>query len=398
MESIQVIIIGAGPGGTSAAIRLAQNGFKVALIDRAMPVGSKNLSGGVLWGNDLAEILPEWQEEAPIERHIINKKVGFLSNDDSTVLDFNFNEWNSKPYNGVSILRAKFDDWLASKASEAGVAVLSGITIDSLIIENDQIKGVRQGNEELRADIVILAEGANPRLMLKHGLSFKGQKQFKRKDMMLGIKEVLTIDQKLLEERFLLEKDQGIAGEFVLGNIPGGIKAGGFFYTNKSTISLGVVIHLDSFPEDKASSAQHRTYKVQEYFKNHPYISRLIKDSTSIEYGAKLIPEMPIDRFPNFYGNGYLIVGDAAGFVFSNGIVIQGMNYAIKSGILAADTIIEANGNYSATKLAMYQKKLSNSYILKDFKKFKNVKKMTKNSKLFEIYPKAINTGFKEVF
>ena len=85
-----VIVIGAGVAGTSASIKLAQNGLKVVLIDRGLPIGSKNLSGGVLWGNDLADILPNWIDEAPIERYIVNKKIGFLSEKDATVFDFHF--------------------------------------------------------------------------------------------------------------------------------------------------------------------------------------------------------------------------------------------------------------------------------------------------------------------
>ena len=151
MQNADVIIVGAGPAGSSAAIRLAQNGINAILIDRGMPVGSKNLSGGVLWGNDLAEIIPNWQEEAPLERYIINKKVGFLSHEDATVIDMHFDEWNNFPNAGWSLLRAPFDEWLAFKAQEAGASVLSGINITELIEEDGKILGVKQGNEELRA-------------------------------------------------------------------------------------------------------------------------------------------------------------------------------------------------------------------------------------------------------
>ena len=388
-----VIIIGAGVAGSSAAIKLAQGGAKVVLIDRAMPIGSKNLSGGVLWGNDLEEILPNWQEEAPIERYIINKKVGFLSQEDATVLDMHFNDWNNKPHNGVSVLRAPFDEWLAGKAEEAGVAVLSGITIDELIFEKEAIIGVRQGAETLKAPIVIIAEGANPRLLLKHGLTYRGEeKRYDYSDMMIGIKEVIQLKRDVMEERFLLEDGQGLAGEFILGNIPGDVLSGGFFYTNKDTLSLGVIVHMDSL------TSKDRAYEVIEHFKKHPYIARFIKGGESVEYGAKIIPEFSIKKFPQLYGNGFMVIGDAAGFVFSNGMLIQGMNYGIKSGILAAETALEAikSKSYDAFTLGLYEKKLKNSYILKDFKHFSKVKKMTKNPRLFKVYPRAINSGFKE--
>lgn len=388
-----VIIIGAGVAGSSCAIKLAQNEIKTVLIDRGMPIGSKNLSGGVLWGNDLEEIIPNWQEEAPIERYIINKKVGFLSESDATVLDFHFDSWNNKPYPGVALLRAKFDEWLAQQAEEAGVVVLSGITVDELVFENGAVVGVKQEDEILTAPIVIIAEGANPRLLLKHGMTYRGaEDRYDYGDMAIGLKEVIKLDQKILEERFLLEGNQGLAGEFIMGNIPDSdVLAGGFFYTNKASLSIGCVVHLDSM------RTKDRVYEIIEHFKNHPYIARLLKGGESIEYGAKLIPEMDYKKFPAPSGDGFMVIGDAAGFVFSNGIMIQGMNYGIKSGLLAADTAIEAkqNGDYTAKSLKSYDKALNNSYVMKDFKKLKNVKKMTKNPRLFKVYPKGINDGFR---
>ncbi|OLS27197.1 MAG: Electron transfer flavoprotein-ubiquinone oxidoreductase [Candidatus Heimdallarchaeota archaeon LC_2] len=388
-----VIIIGAGVSGTSASIKMAQEGLKVVLIDRGLPIGSKNLSGGVLWGNDLAEILPNWMDDAPIERFIINKKVGFLSERDATVFDFHFDSWKEKPYPGVSILRASFDDWLAKQAQEAGVAVLSGITVDELVFEDGKVVGVKQGNEELRAPITIIAEGVNPRLLLKHNLTYrKEETRYDYPDMMIGLKEVIQLDKSVLEERFLLEDNAGVAGEFILGNMNDSeVLAGGFFYTNKESLSIGVIVHLDSL------SSEDRSYEVIEQFKKHPYIKRLLKDGISIEYGAKMVPEFGIKKMPDFYGDGYMVIGDAAGFVFSNGLVIQGMNYGIKSGILAAETAKEAitKSNFSSSTLSLYHKKLKKSYILKDFEKFKNVKKMTKNKRLFKTYPNAINDGFR---
>ncbi len=391
----EVIIVGAGPAGSATAIRLAQNNVNVVLIDRGMPIGSKNISGGVLWGNDLAEIIPDWQEEAPFERIITNKKVGFLSEEDATIMDLHFHGWNNKPYAGVSVLRAGFDEWLSEKAAEAGATVLDGITIDSLIIENGNVVGVKQGDEELRANVVILAEGVNARLMLENKL-FRdpSKKQYLRKEIMGGYKEVYHLEQSLLEERFRLDGNEGMAGEFIIGNIPGDVLAGGFFYTNKNTLSIGTIVHLDSLNTgDKA-------YEAIEYFKSHPYIRKMIKGAELIEYGSKLIPEMGIKGFPNFYGDGWMVVGDAAGFVFSNGLLVQGMNYAIKSGILAADTYIEAkrSSNYSSSQLKQYEKKLKNSYILKDFKNFSKVKLVTKNKRLFKTYPDALNGGMKAFF
>ncbi len=395
MKDFDVIVVGAGVGGCAAAIKLAQLGKNVLLLERGQPAGSKNLSGGVLWGNDLAEIIPNWQSEGPVERFVLNKKVGFLSEKDATVIDLHFNDWDKPPYNGSIVLRAKFDEWLANQAKDNGVTVLDGITVDRLLVENGKVVGIESQKDAVKAPITIIMDGANSRLTLEAGLRKEKKMSDAKSKFMLGLKDVLRMDKETIEERFALGEKQGVAGEFVLGNIPGKVKAGGFFYTNHDSISLGVVVHLDSL------TSSDRTYRVLEKFKEHPYIQRLIKDGDSIaplkEYGAKLIPEAGYNMMPQLYGDGFLVGGDAAGFVFSNGLVIQGMNYAIKSGILAADAASKSldRNDYSKASLKSYQKLLENSYVLKDLKKFRNVTRMTKNENLFKKYPHAINAGFK---
>lgn len=118
---------------------------------------------------------------------------------------------------------------MAFKAQEAGASVLSGINITELIEEDGKIVGVKQGNEELRAPVVIIAEGANW-LMLKHDLTYDpGKTRYDHSDYMIGLKEVFELDLQIIEERFMLDEKQGMAGEFILGNIPDGIKSGGYF-------------------------------------------------------------------------------------------------------------------------------------------------------------------------
>ncbi len=395
MDEYQVIVVGGGVGGIAASIKLAQAGVKVVLVDRGSPVGSKNLSGGVLWGNDLTEILPNWQDEAPIERFVYNKKVGFLSENDATVLDLHFPEWEKKPYVGSIVLRARFDAWLAEEAKKAGVVVLEGINVDNLIIEDNYVRGIISSGEELRAPVTIIMDGANSRLTHELGIR-KGKNLSEEKSKFaLGVKEVISLDRETLEERFNLQDKEGVAGEFVLGNQSNEVLAGGFLYTNYDSISLGIIVHLDTL------GTKDRSYEVFNKFKEHPYISKLLRKGDvlmdHVEYGAHLVPEGGINTLTRIHGNGYMVGGDAAGFIFSNGLVIQGMNYAIKSGLLAAKATKAAldKKDYSELSLIEYTKMIEASFIYKDLKKFSKVHKMTKNKNLFKIYPKAINEGLK---
>jgi len=84
------------------------------------------------------------------------------------------------------------------------------------------------------------------------------------------------------------------------------------------------------------------TYDIIEQFKEHPSIAPLIDGGTVAEYGAHMIPEGGLEMVPKLFGDGYMIVGDSAGFGFSNGLVLQGMNYAFLSGILAGEAAVEA--------------------------------------------------------
>ena len=389
-EDYDVIVIGAGFGGIATAIQTAKYGLKTMLIDRGDPVGSKNLSGGVLWGHELDELLGEgWWEKAPLERHIVQKKISLLTEDNSFVLDWRFDEWAHEPYNGWSILRAKFDPWFAQQAELAGAEVYSGIKIDEFAYDDGRIVGIRESGDTFRANVVVIADGANSRLTLKAGL----RDEMPPRDYLLGIKEVHHMNGSLINDKFSLGEGQGMASEHIIGYLDGGVLAGGFLYTNKSSISLGIVVHLETLWEKGIKSTD-----ILEQFKQHPLISNMIEGGSMIEYGAHLVPESGYKMMPRLSGDGFLVVGDAAGFVFSNGLVIQGMNYAARSGIIAAEAIKAAHdaGDFSARSLKRYERLLKQSYVLKDLKKFKKVHKITKNPRIFKEYPAFATDVFKD--
>lgn len=370
MSEFDAIVVGAGPAGSAAAIRLANRKLNVLLVERADPPGSKNVSGGILWGNALAEIIPDWEKEIPTERLITRKGTTFLTRDSSISIDFRSRKL-LESRSGYSVLRARMDSALANTARKAGAMVVTGVTVDRVAMKDNQVIGVEQDGEVITSDAVILAEGANPRVAIDSGL----RPPIGDRDVAIGVKQVIRLPENTINERFNLKGNEGFAGEYVLSYLEGEAEAGGFLYTNKDTISIGVVISSSKLRED----GQTHSYDIMESFVQHPHVATLLDGGKLEEYSAHLVCEGGIDSVPKLYGNGYMIAGDAAGFTFSNGLMIQGMNYAITSGIAAADTLIEAKekGNFSSDALSSYERRLDSSYVLRDLKSFRNIDKVT---------------------
>ncbi|MFW9855307.1 MAG: FAD-dependent oxidoreductase [Candidatus Thorarchaeota archaeon] len=395
-ERYDVIICGAGVAGSATAIRLMQKNpeLKVALIDRGDPIGSKNVSGGVLWGSALEEIIPEWWTKAPIERRIIQKRTGLLTKTDALTVDFHYPNWRSNPDgspNAVSLLLGKFVHWLAEEAERSGAHVYSGITVDDLSRDPEgRINGIYQADDFFECDVVVIADGANSRLALSSGLC----KEMKKEHYGLAVKEILSLSAKTINDRFNnLTATTGLAAEYVIGGLPNGIRAGGFLYTNEETLSLGVIIQIDTLTDPEFPPV-----KVYETFKQHPHIRNLVEGAELLQYSSHWVPEGGIHMVPQLFDDHVLVVGDAAGLVLSNGMIIQGINYAIESGIMAADTIHDAyrKRDFSRATLKQYERKLDKS-VLKDLKNFKNVHKITRNPRLYDQYPDIFLEMFHEM-
>ena len=128
-DKFDVIIVGAGVAGSAAAIKLAQAGLQVVVIERGPFPGSKNLSGGVLYGRVLTQLIPNYWEQAPIERYITDEVVTFMTGDSSFNIDYKTQSFSTPPYNGVSVLRSRFDRWLAEQAESAGAMLVPGIRV-----------------------------------------------------------------------------------------------------------------------------------------------------------------------------------------------------------------------------------------------------------------------------
>lgn len=382
-DEFDAIVVGAGMAGSSAAIRLAQGGANVLLLERGAEPGAKNLSGGILWGHDLDPILPDWWREMPVERHIVRKRFGFLTGERALSFDFEDGDWKKEPYVAHSVLRARTDAWLAKKAEEAGATVVPAVPVDQLHWEGSRVRGIVQGGEVMTAPVTILADGANSRLSL--GTPIRPNPRLSAEATELGMKEVYRLDPAVIEDRFAVGPGEGHAEEWVTGIFPPGVLGGGFLYTNRDTVSLGLIVNLQSLFGKGVYSQE-----LIEQFKLHPAIASRIKGAELVEYGAKLISSGWASRPSAFYGDGWMVTGDAAGFVFSNGLVIQGMNYAIRTGILAAEATLEARaaGGGSAASLAGYARRLETSGVIHDFRDFERMDDVKWNPRFYSAYPK----------
>lgn len=370
MSEFDAIVVGGGPAGTSAAMRLAANKLNVLLVEKADPPGSKNVSGGVLWGNSLGSVMPDWEKTAPLERYVKSKGIGFLTKESSINIDFRSTKFDST-HTGYTVLRTKLDQFMNKKAKDSGATVVNGVTVDRLAFDGKKVIGVEQDGDIITSDAVILAEGANPRVAIDSGI----RPPLKDEDVAIGVKEVIKLPEKTINERFNLKEKEGFAGEYVLGFLEGGVEAGAFLYTNKDSISLGVVISMKHLRENNKTYS----FDLIEQFKEHPSIAPLVEGGTVDEYSAHMVQEGGLASVPKLYGDGYMIAGDAAGFSFSNGLVLQGMNYAIASGVAAADTIVEAKGGsgISENSLSRYREKLMDSFVLRDMYTFKGIQDVT---------------------
>jgi electron transfer flavoprotein-quinone oxidoreductase len=137
-----------------------------------------------------------------------------------------------------------------------------------------------------------------------------------------------------------------------------------------------------------------------EEFRLHPSVAPLLEGGELVEYGAHLIPEAGLKIVPQLSGDGWLVAGDAAGFVYSNGLVIHGMNYAIRSGIIAGEAALHAKtaNDFSAASLASYDARIKESYIWKDFKRFKKMHSFVWDQNVHHAIPGLVEGVFKDLF
>ncbi|MFH1080258.1 MAG: FAD-dependent oxidoreductase [Pseudomonadota bacterium] len=392
MEKFDVIVAGAGLAGLAAAYTLAGSGLEVLVLERGDYPGAKNVTGGRLYMNPVRDLFPGLWNKAPLERFIVHEGAVLMATERSIAINYSGNELRTEPHQSYSVLRAKFDRWLAEQAEAKGAMLLTKVRVDEVIHEDERIVGVLAGGDELRADVVIACDGVLSLVSEKAGLRTYGSPH----DYGVGIKEVIALDPGVINDRFHLEGNEGAARLFI-GEATGGLFGGGFLYTNKESISLGIVIGIQSLLE--AASEPNAPFLL-DAFKQRPEIAPLIKDGTTVEYAAHVIPEGGFKTLGPLYGNGILVAGDAAGLALNIGFTVRGMEYALASGYYAAQAVMKAKeaGNFSRESLSIYQQLLEESFVLKDFKNFQETPAVLTNPRFFRHYPELAGNLMADIY
>lgn len=384
-ERFDVVVAGAGPAGASAALVLARAGRSVCLLERGPYPGAKNMYGGVVYGRILDGLVPNWWEQAPVQRWVTRRGTMVMTDTQAIRLDVHSDAWGSPPYNGATALRPDFDRWLAQLARHAGAALVTSTTATGLLRDGDgRVRGVRtdRPDGDLEADVVIAADGVMSFLAKEAGLYPHGSDS---SHFTLGAKEVLRLPRSQIESRFGVTGMHGVAIEIVGGT--GGVPGGGFIYTNLDSVAVGVVLSLDGL-----AASRRRPEEVIGDLKRHPAVEPLVAGGELLEYSGHLVPEGGFQMMPELATDGMLVAGDAAAMTLAAGLYLEGVNFAIGSGAMAAAACVDAlrKGDTSVEGLAGYRRRLERSFVLKDHRKYRRAPEILLAERTHATYPQLV--------
>lgn len=379
-----VVIIGAGPAGLSAAIRLKQlaaeqaRELSVCVLEKGAEVGAQILSGAVIDPIALNELIPDWKAKgAPLITEVKHDQFLWLTENNHYKIPTAFLPPLMNNHGNHIVSLGQVCRWLAAQAEEAGVDLFPGFNGSEILYgDNGIVKGIitgdmgvaRDGSHkntfsagiELHARYTLIAEGTRGSLAKSLEKKFNLRANAEPQKYGLGFKEIWSIDPAHHNEGAVLHT-QG----WPLDNHTGG---GGFLYhLTDNKIALGFVVHLNY------SNPYLNPFEEFQRFKTHPAIKPLLQNAKRLSYGARTINEGGVQSLPELIFPGGALIGCSAGFV--NVPKIKGSHNAMKSGMLAAETIIAAlaQDQYEPL-LKSYPEKIRSSWLWKDLYAVRNIK------------------------
>ena len=382
-----IVIVGGGPAGLACALRLSQlideyNARKpptplskenIYILEKARELGQHCLSGALLDPRSMRELLPGFEKEAPIDATVSKEAVYFLTG--NSKIKFPLTPPPLRDHGNYVISLNRFVKWLGGKVEAAGITVFTGFAGSELLVENDRVIGIRTDDKgvdkhnqpkanfdpgyDLKAKVVVLAEGSRGSLTKQLIGRFQLDRDRNPQTYGQGVKELWEVP----------------AGRIASGEIiytmgwPLTSKeyGGAWLYGGKdNVVSLGFVTGLD-YPDPRLDP-----HRVLQEFKRHPLVSKLLEGGKMMRYGAKSLPYGGWWAIPPVAGNGWMILGDSAGFL--NSQRLKGIHLAIKSGMLAAETAFDSmvKEDYSEAALQHYMERVERSWIKEELWKARN--------------------------
>jgi len=377
-----VIVVGAGLAGCAAANYLTRRGIDVALVEKAQVAGQKNVSGGVIYteylpGYGFEDAFPGFRQEAPLERRIVSHEVVLLSKpeysggkavyrearlgEDSFLERLGLSGFRYAGPEAYSVLRARLDRWMMRKVVENGGVVVTYKAVEDLYLENNRVCGIVTNSETLTCNLVIDASGVTSRLVERAGL----RGPLSPEKVYHGVKHVYRLSSEKIEDRFNLKPGEGRA-VFFMGEVMEGVRGGAFLYTNLDSLSIGIVVSLDSFLTKALEKieALGKPLDILENLESHPAVAPLLEGAELVEYSAHNIPKGYKTMLERPYTDGYIVTGDALGAFVKIGGLIDGMRRAVATGIMAAEAYLRAarEGDFTSKSLSFYRQLLGPIY------------------------------------
>ncbi|MCV2394458.1 FAD-dependent oxidoreductase [Actinotalea sp. M2MS4P-6] len=391
MADFDAIVVGSGCAGPAAAYELAKAGKSVLVIERGTTSGAKNVSGGRLYLHALRALFPDDAGSAPLERRIVRERVSLLSADSATTLDVTDELMRDERYESWSVLRARFDPWLAEQAEGAGAEYINGIAVEELLKDGDRVTGVRAGDDEITADVVLLCDGVNS-LLVPQAV---GAPRPRPDQVAVGVKHVVELPETVISDRAMCADGDGMAWLFV-GDATHGRVGGGFLYTNRDTISVGIVATVSDLMESETP-----IYQLLEEFTRHPAVAPILEGGTVVEHSGHLVAEGGYDALPPLVGDGVLLAGESALMCVNAGYTVRGMDLALAAGQQAGRSAAAAldAGDTSAEGLAGYRAALEDSFVLRDLRTLRRFPHfMESTPRVFRDYPDLARDVMRELF